>query len=238
MNGAPDTPVIDYGTERRPNLAAVASLTFGLMLFVPLLSGVLAILFGRLGMRAARERAMGRYSMARAGFALGILNLAMTAAVATAYGVHEYRAARMRRCAANLKEIGYAILLYSNSHRGTFPPTFDELVTTGELPTGSPVFRCPDCAGGSSKKPATVGVVVTSDYVRAPPWDSMPEDSRMLGSYPITLVNAYEPLGNHVGRGIHLLLVDGGVKWVDAATAAKIVAELQRGQNPPPSLKW
>src|SRR5687768_2794622 len=123
MSNERDMPVIEYGTERRPNVAAMASLAFGLMLFVPMITGVLAIVFGRRGMRAARERSIGRYHMARAGLGLGVANVLLSIVVGTAYAVHEYHAARQRRCAQNLRQIGFAILLYTNENRGQYPPT-------------------------------------------------------------------------------------------------------------------
>jgi len=225
-----DTPVIDYGTKARKNLAAAASLVFGLMLFVPL-AGVAAIIFGRRGMRAARDRVVGGYRMARAGAVLGAVNVILTVIVATAYGVREYRASRQRLCANNLKQIGLAILYYTNENRGRYPPTFDHLVITNQLPPGSPVFACPNCAGGA-KKPAWVGTVVTSNYILAPepmPW-------LKWGMIPTDLVVAFEPLSNHDGRGMNVLLGDGHVEWLDAALAARVLTEIRSNQNPPPSL--
>src|SRR5687768_499159 len=228
---AHDAPAIDYGTKQRPNYAAMASLALGLMLFVPLVTGGLAIFFGRRGMRAARESFAGRYHMARAGFILGLVNVLLSITAACVYGVHEYHASKRRQCAANLRQIGNAILMYSNSHRGQYPPTFDELVTTGQLPKGSAVFNCPVCRG---KKAATVSNVVTSSYVLGPPWKpKLP--LRYYGN--ITFVVAFEPLSNHEGRGMHVLTNHGEVTWVDAPLAAKVMAELKSGENPPDSLK-
>ena len=233
-----DTPVIEYGTARRANYAAVASFVFGLMFFVPILAGVAAILLGLQGMRAAREKSISRYVIARRGLALGILNIALTLIIGGAFALHEYHVmAPIRRYNANLREISLAMLLYSNSHRGQYPPTFDELVTSGELPKGSPVFACPGCSGGFPAKAATVGSVVTSDYVMAPPWNPMPKDFRTLGNLPEHLIYVFEPLTNHGGRGIHVPLSDGNVVWLDQPLASKVLADLQRGQNPPPSWK-
>src|SRR5688572_25956194 len=185
---AHDAPAIDYGTKQRPNYAAMASLALGLMLFVPLVTGALAIFFGRRGMRAARESFAGRYHTARAGFILGLVNVLLSITAAGVYGVHEYHASQRRQCAAHLRQIGIAILLYGNSHRGEYPPTFDELVTTGQLPKGSAAFNCPVCRG---KAAATIGKVVTSSYVMGPPWTpKLP--ARFYGT--VTLVTAYEPL--------------------------------------------
>src|SRR5688572_12785598 len=101
-----DATVIDYGRPRPTNRAAVASLLFGLMLFVPLVTGVLAIALGRRGMRAAREAASGGYRIARAGLLLGVINVILTVVAGTAFGVHEHRKAQVRECASNLQELG------------------------------------------------------------------------------------------------------------------------------------
>jgi hypothetical protein len=228
-----DAPVIDYGTKRRRNLAAAASLALGLMLFVPLLTGIAGIVLGRRGMRLAREHAIGGYRMARAGAVLGVLNVLLCIIAASVLSVREYRAAQRRQCANNFRQLGLAMLLYSNSNRGQYPPTFDELVTTGELPKGSPVFTCPVCRGDALKKPATVTTLVTSSYVMGPP----PYPPPPLNYGTITLVTAYEPPANHGGQGMHVLTNHGRVHWIGAPLSAKVVAELQSGENPPKSLK-
>ena len=228
---AHDAPAIDYGRKQRPNYAAMASLALGLMLFVPLVTGALAIFLGRRGMRSAREEFGGRYHMARAGFILGLANLLLSVIVGGVYGVREYHASQRRQCAANLRQIGIAILMYSNSHRGQYPATFDELVTTGQLPKGSAVFNCPVCRG---KNAATVSNVVTSSYVLGPPWKAKLA-MRYYGT--VTFVTAFEPLSNHDGRGMHILTNHGKVTWVDAPLAVKVVTELESGENPPNSLK-
>jgi len=50
------------------------------------------------------------------------------------------------------------------------------------------------------------------------------------------LVVAFEPLSNHDGRGMNVLLGDGHVEWLDAALAARVLTEIRSNQNPPPSL--
>jgi hypothetical protein len=236
MSNDGDMPVIEYGTKRRPNVAAMVSLAFGLMLFVPMITGVLAIVFGRRGMRAARERSIGRYHMARAGLGLGVANVLLSLVVGTAYGVHEYHAARQRRCAQNLKQIGLAILLYTNENRGQYPPTLDHLVSTGQLPKGSPVFSCPVCIDDATKRPATTGATVSSSYLLSLPWKPSP-GPWLHGGIPPGWVVASEPLSNHDGRGINVLIDDGHVEWLDAQLAAKVLTELRAGENPPKALR-
>jgi prepilin-type processing-associated H-X9-DG protein len=46
-------------------------------------------------------------------------------------------------------------------------------------------------------------------------------------------VLAYEHLPNHSHGGMNVLYGDGNVRWVDAADAERLVAELSAGHNPP-----
>jgi hypothetical protein len=105
-------------------------------------------------MRAARERAVGRYYLARAGVALGVANVVVWAMLLTVLGMREHRLAVRRDCAANLRLIGLAMLLYSNDNRGQYPPTLDLLLT---VPLSDPsldaTFTCPACAGDPTKPP-------------------------------------------------------------------------------------
>jgi len=60
---------------RRVNRAAVASLVFGILGCVPELAGLLAILFGLIGLRRARKQNIGGKGLAGAGLALGIVSV-------------------------------------------------------------------------------------------------------------------------------------------------------------------
>ena len=48
------------------------------------------------------------------------------------------------------------------------------------------------------------------------------------------VVLMYEPMSNH-GDGFHILFADGHAEFLTGSTAQKVLAELQAGQNPPPS---
>lgn len=66
-------PVVD-GSDRT-NIPAAASLTLGLMLQIPLLSGILAVIFGLVGMKRAKNAAVGGATLAKVGLLLGCLNI-------------------------------------------------------------------------------------------------------------------------------------------------------------------
>src|SRR5688572_20888182 len=77
----PPMQVMSYATLQPSNHAAVLSLVFGLLFFVPLFApGILAVVLGRRGVRAAKEDAAGRLGLARAGMVLGVVNLVLSLA--------------------------------------------------------------------------------------------------------------------------------------------------------------
>src|SRR2546427_6757044 len=45
------------------------------------------------------------------------------------------------KCASNMRQIGQAILLYSNDNRGVYPETVDQLLLTQDIT--AEVFNCP-----------------------------------------------------------------------------------------------
>src|SRR3569832_841850 len=62
------------------------------------------------------------------------------------------------KCASNMRQIGQAILLYSNDSRGQYPPTLDLLLTTQDL--ASDAFVCPstnDTAAPGGTPPQQAG---------------------------------------------------------------------------------
>jgi len=82
MTQSPPPPLppnaIDYGygsAPRRTNGAAVASLVLGIVGCVPLLTGLLAILFGFIGIRKSRDPYLGGKGLAVAGLILGIVSV-------------------------------------------------------------------------------------------------------------------------------------------------------------------
>jgi prepilin-type processing-associated H-X9-DG protein len=232
---AASPPIIAYETPAPSNLPAVLSVVFGVLVFIPFL-GILTILLASRGLAAAREGA-GRPRLARAGMILGIINLVLTAiwlaTLPLAY-IRAQRAAEQVRCLSNLRTIAQAEMIYASQNRGYLPPSFDVLVAS--MPTTPPVtltrtLGCPACAGNPAKPPATVGTRMRSNYVFLL-WGARLTQVRK----PTRTVLAYEPLTNHDGRGGAFLFVDGHVELLKPALATKVIAELQAGQNPPPSI--
>ncbi len=124
------------------------------------------------------------------------------------------------KCASNLKQIGLAMLMYSNENKGKYPATLGELLRTQDIPID--VFTCP-----SSND------TVPPD-VRAAGMDAMVEWVNENSSYvyagagktnasPAEDVLLYEHLHNHDHDGINLLFGDGHVEFLLQDGAMKLL---------------
>jgi hypothetical protein len=142
--------------------------------------------------------------------------------------------ANRSRCLRNLKVIGDSIQLYANENKGAFPPNFEALLQSQDIFPG--LFICPS----SNDDPATGNTLEEraahlskghNSYIYLGAGKSM----KILTHSSINLVLAYEPLSNHNHAGMHVLFADFHVEFIPKPQAQKVSAELQAGQNPPPS---
>jgi prepilin-type processing-associated H-X9-DG protein len=230
-------PVLSYAPKERKNRDAQISFVLGLLLVIPAI-GLAAILYGRRGRRVAIDTGVGGRRLAGAGILLGWVNLALTAAFLVSLPLAYVRAMRARQqvqCLSNLRQIGLGVMMYCTANRGFFPPSLDlvsQTLTVPGRPAPTRIFGCPAAAGDPAKPAPTVGKVITSNYVYTPPAARI-----QMVSSPASAVVAYEPLSNHDGRTANFLFADGHATMLHAADAAKAIAELKAGQNPPPSMR-
>jgi len=134
------------------------------------------------------------------------------------------------KCGSNLRQIGQAILMYANDHKGQFPATFDLLITDQEMSTE--VFICPSTNDVSTKGATTQQIV--AGFAK-PGRCSYIYIGGNLNTTSATAarIAAYEPLTNHRGTGMNVLFGDGHVEWLDVKAANYMLAELAAGRNPP-----
>lgn len=137
------------------------------------------------------------------------------------------------RCANNLRQIGIACLLYAKDNGGQFPDSLVELFKTGELKADS--FVCPLTTDTPASGPTTQAAAANLAKLGHLSYDYAGKG--LTDSAPRTAVVAYEPLTNHGGQGTNVVFADAHVEFVKAAEAAKMVAELEAGHNPPRSEK-
>jgi hypothetical protein len=132
-------------------------------------------------------------------------------------------------CGDHLRRIGQAMFLYANDHVGRFPAAIADLVDQGLSPKD---FVCPDSQDTVAQvgpTPQATGANIQSgghlSYVILGQGFSYPA--------PRDAVLAYDPPEHHQNQGIHVLLGDGSIVWVDIRQARVILAELNSGHNPP-----
>lgn len=202
-----------------------ASRAFALV--VPVTAATCAIIAAIIAPTAkARRRAAAALACATI-LSVGILTLEG----ASIFGLNKTRCGPgPERCPSNLRQLGTSLQYYAAEHRGALPPDWATLLVRQELTPD--LFICPssndDNAGGASpdellrnfKKPGHCSYV----YVPAAP---------PIGLTRRFHVVAYEPLTNHAGKGAHVLYADGEVVWHDAPRAARLIADVQAGINPP-----
>jgi len=149
------------------------------------------------------------------------------------------------KCASNERQIGQAILLYSNDHRGKYPPDLGELITNpGTIPPELAqvggvqaitleVFTCPSSDNDvpssieHAAKPAQAKWVNENSsyvYVGQGKTNQGGEDDLVL----------YEKEGDHDQDGLNMLFADGSVLWEPMAEARQIIASKRRPHEKAP----
>ena len=130
------------------------------------------------------------------------------------------------KCASNLRQIGQAILLYSNEHQGKYPPDLATLIKTEDITAQS--FVCPDT--GKSPPPnmqpdqAAAWVNENSDYTYKG------ANMTMQQMDPQAVV-CYERDADHGGDGMKILFGDGHVEFMTLPLAHQMIQK--PGANPP-----
>src|SRR5947207_13929228 len=64
------------------------------------------------------------------------------------------------KCASNLRQIGQAILLYADQHRGVFPDSFQTLIATADLT--AECFVCP--SSNDEKAPGDTAQAIAASW--------------------------------------------------------------------------
>jgi prepilin-type processing-associated H-X9-DG protein len=130
--------------------------------------------------------------------------------------------------ASNLRQIGQAILLYTNNHQGEYPDSFQTILLNEDIT--SDVFVSPLRSETPANGPTTQA---TADQMGAGGHVSYIYLGGRLSVHAVTpnTIVAYEMIPN-AGGGTNVLFGDGHVEFVGPATAAKIVSRAASGQFP------
>jgi len=207
------------------NVPALVGLICGVVLCVPFLSGIAALVLGRLGLGRANELHGAGRRMAQAAIVLGMVNLVLSFVVLAASFPALSRArqrAQEVECASNLRQLSMAMFMYTSSNKNFVPPDLDALLPFLG-PTGAAgICTCPEAAA-HGVPPATVGKAASYSYVYVHP--GVQRINQIRGA--ATTVAAFEPLANHGGRSVNLVYWDGHVEILQGAAAQAKVAQLQ-----------
>jgi prepilin-type processing-associated H-X9-DG protein len=229
--GYPPSRHVGYATPQyapqQTNGWAIASLVSGIIGFViPLIPGLIAIVTGIIGIRKTADPRVGGKGLAIAGLSVGACSILLSGCMISILLPSLNRAretANRVKCASNMRQVGQAILLYSNENRGAYPPDIDAILRTQDITAGE--FVCPS----DSNAPATPAAGGPYSFVYAGPNLT----TRTATADTIVL---YEPLTNHNNDGGNILFGDGHVEFFVARDYQKYIAEVEAGQNPPPSI--
>jgi hypothetical protein len=134
------------------------------------------------------------------------------------------------KCASNMRQIGQAIAMYSNSYGGPFPDDLKTIFESEDLDTL--VFVCPS----SKDMPAPAGPTTqaTAAGLVQPGHVSYIYLGKGLDPQTATAdtVLLYEPLSNHAGNGMHVLFGDFHVDWLTAVEASTILKQVATKRFP------
>jgi len=140
------------------------------------------------------------------------------------------------KCGSNLRQIGQAIMMYANDHRGQYPDSFAELISDQDLSTE--VFICPTTNDEKAPVGATTQQTL-ANFAKPGHCSYIYLGKGMTSAVSPRHVVAYETLANHNHLGINVMFGDGHVDWLNVSEAKYQIAEIQAGHNPPrpPSLQ-
>lgn len=207
----PGAQVVEYATPPALNAEARRSVIYGSLLFVPFVTGFLAMRSGRRGAKLAEYTGVGRRT-SLLGFMLGVANFMIWAGIIVSLPFAYMRArdaAETVQCTSQMRQLSVGIMMYATANGGWTPPTLN-----AALP-GSTPLACPALKGGPS------------NYVY------VAKSIRINSVSPSKYVTIYEPITNH-SRGTNIAFLDGHVECVSAARAQKMIKDVNSGLNPPP----
>ncbi len=120
-------------------------------------------------------------------------------------------------------------MLYANDHGGKYPDAVEGLLEEG---IGTEAFICPSTIDTRATGATTQAIV--AEWATPGCFSYIYLGKGFTDKCSTDTVLMYEPLSNHDGDGSNVLFGDGHVRFVQAITMKKIIAELTAGQNPPP----
>ncbi|HEY2589315.1 MAG TPA: DUF4190 domain-containing protein [Tepidisphaeraceae bacterium] len=213
--------------------------------FLAQLTGILAIVGGILGLKRtapasaapAGGRGMAIAGLITGGFGLLISLLFVVPFMMGATGTflpafaNAREAANRVKCAANMRQLGTALVMYANNNNGAFPNKLED-VLTADPTLDRNVFVCPD----DDKAPpsATNAQTAAHEIASGKNCSYLYVGEGVTTSASADTVLLYEPLGLHKKHnpGMNVLFADGHVEFVKEADAKPILDQQAAGTKP------
>jgi hypothetical protein len=219
----PPKPVqpLDYYSpaETRPlDKTSLFSLISALLLCVPFITGIAAIVLGRMGLRRTEDPNIRGRRLAKAGFYLGIASCVLWLLLTPmmVMGIMRAREAALQAvCMSHMRSIGLVLHMYANEWNGHLPDDLGALVTSRYI-LGTAIFTCP----ATEPPPSGLSYTYLGQGLQL---------SRIRNASQFVL--AHEDPGNHRRMGV--LYADLHVEGHEAPESLWILAELEAGTNPP-----
>jgi hypothetical protein len=247
-------PILDYGAptlrNRGPNpwatVGVVASLMWvGLAVATIFGHGELApqgallgiclagigVFLGMLGFRQSRQPYTPGRHRSIAAIMFGALGLLMFGTCLASSLRSSERVDRVK-CFSNLRRIGQSIDLYATEHTGSYPATLSELYIYCYPYFNPNDFTCPSTNDEPASGPTTQAIAAAIENKGHQSYIYLGNGLNSSTVQPSRII-AHEPLDNHEGEGIHVLLGDGQVDWLPKQEATRVLKELKSGHNPP-----
>jgi competence protein ComGC len=192
---------------------ATAALICGILGVLCALVGIVGLVLGIVAtVRASQEpQRYGGKGMAIAGICTGaagmFLTLPLMVSILLPSLARAREVAKRAVCAANMRGIGQAVMIYANDNRGAFPADFQALISDGTCTPKQ--FICPSSGH----------VVPACDYFYV---------AGLTDKDPANWIVAFEDPADHHGEGANVLRLDGTVAFLKEAPNKLFTQEVDR----------
>jgi hypothetical protein len=125
-------------------------------------------------------------------------------------------------CSSKLRWIWQSMQLYAADHGGRYPDRLADLILSLDLPAATLV--CP--SSGDTPAAGSTNQAVVADLSAGGHLSYIYLGTGLGPDVPADAVLVFEPLSNHDGAGMNVLLGDGTVEWLDGKQARDLLQRM------------